>query len=462
MNRILFYVVFTAFALFLLGYWVFAPCDLDVALRVPIPENHILKKAVPSDADVNMGTLIMGSGKPSLDPGSWPQFRGSARDAVANGFPIAAAWPEAGPQVLWTLKIGEGHAGVAILNGCVYLLDYDEEKKEDVIRCLSLENGEEIWRYSYYVKIKRNHGMSRTVPAVTDDFVVTLGPKCHVHCLSSQTGKLVWKKDLVEEYGTRVPEWYAGQCPLIETGRVILAPGGECLMTAVDLATGEAVWETPNGEGWQMTHASVVPIDFEGERQYVWCASGGAVGVSAETGELLWKLPEWRIKIATVPSPLDLGGGKIFFCGGYNAGGMMVQLVASAEGIQPEILFRTDAKEFGSDQQTPIYHDGTIVGVVPGGKLACLSVEGEEVWVEDAYNFGLGPYMIVDNKLLVLDDNEKRPGELCLFEISPSGAEKLAGKQVIQGHDAWAPLAFAGGKLVMRDSTTLFCLDLRE
>jgi outer membrane protein assembly factor BamB len=457
-----FYVAFTAFGCLLLAYWLLAPVDLDVALRVPIPENHILKQADSSGADLNLGTLIAGSGKPSEDPGSWPQFRGTGRDAIANGIPVAPSWPEKGPRILWTLKVGEGHAGAAILNGCVYLLDYDEGKKEDVIRCISFENGEEIWRYSYSVKVKRNHGMSRTVPAVTDDFVVTLGPQCHVYCLNAKTGELVWKKDLVEEYGTRVPEWYAGQCPLIESGQVILAPGGRCLMTAVDLATGEAAWETPNEQGWQMTHASILPIEFDGKRQYVWCASGGAVGVEAETGDLLWELPEWSIKIATVPSPLDLGEGRIFFSGGYNAGGMMVQLRAETGGIQPQILFRTDAKEFGSDQQTPVYHGGAIVGVIPGGKLACLSLEGEQVWVEETYNFGLGPYMMVDEKLLVLDDNEKKPGELCLFEISTSGVEKLAGAAIVQGHDAWAPLAFAGGKLVMRDSTTLYCLDLKE
>ena len=47
------------------------------------------------------------------------------------------------------------------------------------------------------VAVKRNHGMSRTVPAVTDKYVVAIGPKCDVSCLDPATGKPYWLIDLV-------------------------------------------------------------------------------------------------------------------------------------------------------------------------------------------------------------------------------------------------------------------------
>ena len=74
-----------------------------------------------------------------------------------------------------------------------------------------------IWAYRYPNEVKRNHGMSRTVPAVIDKYVVSLGPKCHVLCLDPADGRRRWMLDLVRQYGARVPEWYAGQCPLVET-----------------------------------------------------------------------------------------------------------------------------------------------------------------------------------------------------------------------------------------------------
>ncbi|MCA9450888.1 MAG: hypothetical protein KC931_27440, partial [Candidatus Omnitrophica bacterium] len=76
--------------------------------------------------------------------------------------------------------------------------------------------------------------------------------------------------------------------------------------------------------------------------------------------------------------------------------------------------------------------------------------------------FGLGPYVAINGKLLVLDDNEKKPGELTLFDVSPQGATRIAGWKAIEGHDAWAPMAYSGGKLILRDATTLICLQLAE
>ena len=40
----------------------------------------------------------------------------------------------------------------------------------------SLKDGSEIWRFAYPVPVKRNHGMSRTLPAVTDEYIVSIGP----------------------------------------------------------------------------------------------------------------------------------------------------------------------------------------------------------------------------------------------------------------------------------------------
>ena len=38
--------------------------------------------------------------------------------------------------------------------------------------------------------------------------------------------------------------WYAGQCPLIDGDRVILAPAGKALLIAVQLATGKVIWQS--------------------------------------------------------------------------------------------------------------------------------------------------------------------------------------------------------------------------
>ncbi|MHC4745133.1 MAG: outer membrane protein assembly factor BamB family protein, partial [Planctomycetota bacterium] len=201
------------------------------------------------------GVLTKSDGVPADIPGSWPRFRGADYDAISKeDTRLARTWPENGPEVLWSIKVGEGYASPAIMAGRVYLIDYDEEKKEDAIRCLSLADGKEIWRYSYPVKVKWDHGMSRGVPTVTDKYLVTIGPKCHVTCLDSMTGEFRWMYNLAKEFDTKIPQWYTGQCPVIENDRAIIAPGGETLMMAVDCNSGEITWKTTEPNDWIMTH----------------------------------------------------------------------------------------------------------------------------------------------------------------------------------------------------------------
>ena len=450
---------FAAAAACLLAFllWLSAhPARREVE-RVP------LARAAPSvkkaEAGLNAGTLISGLGKPSAHAGSWPQFRGARRDNIAaTSKGVAPAWPPEGPRVVWRIPVGEGYAGAAIHQGRVYLVDYDHEKKEDAIRCLSLDNGQEIWRYTYSVEVKRNHGMSRTVPAVNDRFVVALGPKCHVHCLEAASGQLVWKKDLVEEHGAAVPPWYAGQCPLIEEDRVILAPGGKPLMMAVDLATGKTIWQTEGCEGLGMTHSSIMPLDFNGRRQYVYCAQSGVVGVSAEDGRLLWTKPDWKISIANIPSPVPIGDGRIFFTGGYNAGSAMVRLKDEGGAWATEEIFRLKPTVFAVEQHTPILCQGRLYGVIPSGELVCLGLDGTPLWSSGPENrFGLGPSILVDGYILILDD---KTGTLHLVKADPTGYNEIARAKLLNGPDPWGPMALAEGRLVLRDSTEMVCVEL--
>ena len=61
-------------------------------------------------------------------------------------------------------------ADAAVDRGRVYLMDYAGADRQRVLRCLSLADGREIWRYAYPLSAKRNHGVTRTVPSVADPF----------------------------------------------------------------------------------------------------------------------------------------------------------------------------------------------------------------------------------------------------------------------------------------------------
>ncbi len=444
-------------------YIWFKPSAKELSERLPISENLPQKSSDGEGSQKLLGELIPLTGLPADLPGAWPRFRGANFDAVSREeVSLAKIWPDEGPKVLWSIDVGEGYAGPAVLAGRVYILDYDRVKQADVIRCLSLTDGRDIWRFSYPVKIKRNHGMSRTVPAVTDKYIVTMGPKCHVTCLDSVTGQFRWMLDLVRDFKATVPPWYAGQCPLIDNDKAIIAAGGPALMIAVDCQTGKILWQSPNPHGWLMTHSSVMPAEFKDKRMYVYCASGGVAGISAEDGSILWEYPGWKIRTANVPSPVIAGEGLIFLSGGYNAGSMMLQLADLDGKIAVQPVFKLKAEVFGSEQQTPIFYDGYIYGIRPDRQLVCLNLNGEVLWTSPSTNRfgprGLGPYTIVNGMIYILDD----AAVLTLVDATPSGYIQRACAKVMDGIEAWAPMAVAADRLILRDMNKMICLDIGE
>ena len=122
-----------------------------------------------------------------------------------------------------------------------------------------------------------------------------------------------------------------------------------------------------------MTHSSVMPMEFDGQRMFVYCANNGVVGVSAKDGSILWETADWKISIATVPSPLILSDGRIFLSGGYNAGSLMLQLRKEGDRLVPRTLFRLGPEVFGATQHTPILWDNYLYGVRADGKFVCLN-----------------------------------------------------------------------------------------
>jgi len=455
-------------ALAVLGLAWWSEVEPYQSLLMRLPGREHATRPVQRAPAVNIeGQFSAFEGSPADVAGSWPCFRGPDFDNVCrDSVPLLEEWGAEGPEVLWAVDLGDGYAGPAVHNGRVYVLDYDEQERADALRCFSLADGREIWRRWYGVTVKRNHGMSRTVPAVTDKYVVTMGPKCHVMCADAATGDFLWGIDCVREYGTTVPLWYAGQCPLIDGETAVIAPGGDALLIGVDCASGEVAWRTPNPDGWRMSHSSVMPMQSGEKRLFVYCAIGGIVAVRAdgpEKGSVTWKTTAWNHAVVA-PSPVFLPDNVLFVTAGYGVGSRMFRVVETEDGMRVEELYSMTREQFACEQQTPVYYKGHLFSVLPkdGGALrsqfVCMAPDGTVKWNSGkSERFGLGPFMAADDKLFIMDDG----GTLTMIRADTSAFVKLAQARVLAGRDSWGPMALVEGRLLCRDSKRMICLDLR-
>jgi outer membrane protein assembly factor BamB len=428
-----------------------------------VTESFIYKVGRTWSGHLVRQTLALGLGllmatSPSLAD-NWPQFRGPNRDAISKETGLLRSWPEGGPKVLWTTEMCEGYSAPAVYNGRVYVNDYDRSKNEWLVRCLSLDAGQEHWRFQERRRIRPNHGITRTVPAVDGKYVFSLDPKCVLHCLDAQTGEQLWRRSLVKDYEATIPAWYAGQCPLIEPDRVIVATGGRAVLVALKKDTGEPIWETPNPQQWTMSHVSVMPAEIGGVSQYLYAMLDGAVGVSAEDGKLLWHFP-WKFNIAVPVSPVSLGDGRVFLTSCYEAETVMIRVEREGDTFKTEQLFSLSPNDWNSETHTPIFVQDHLfaIGKKRRGLFTCLDVKGAQVWTSrDKASFGLGSYLLADGMFYVL---EGKTGVLRLLEANTEEYRELASAQVLTGPDVWAPLALSDGKLLVRDMAKLVCLQV--
>ena len=403
--------------------------------------------------------------------GQWNCFRGSKHDNIAHAG--EGLKPKEGElPIVWSVETGEGHAAAAIANGRVFVLDYNEQLSSDALRCFNLETGKELWRRWYRVPMKRNHGFSRTIPVVAGNRVVTVGPEGHVMCCDTESGDLLWTLDMKKRYESEIPFWYTGQCPCVIDDEVVLAPAGkDTLMIGVDIEKGEVRWGTPNTIGLKMSHSSVIPMTQNGVKTLTYMGVGGLCGISAEAsdrGKLLWSVSKWQPSVVA-PSPLQLSSSQIFLVAGYGAGGALVQVDRSGNTWKAEVKDQYKAdKGLSSEQQTPILLGDKILTILPkdGGamreRLALYNAADlhRPIWTSASdERFGLGPYVVVDKRLYILREN----GDLYVYEVGDKSMT-LRHKQTIieDGVDAWGPMAFADGYLVMRDAKHVVCVKVME
>lgn len=453
----------------ILGWHFYSPHE-DLAVQEPGADNRPEASARKAD-DVLIGEYFMNYKEEPLNSpltGKWSEFRGEQLNNIIKTIDAIKTDADEYP-VLWSVETGEGHAAPVIYNGKVYFLDYNEQMSSDALRCFSLETGEELWRRWYRVPIKRNHGFSRTVPAIGEDYIITIGPEGHVMCCDPVNGELKWTFDMQKEFKTEVPFWYTGQCPRVDNGMLVLAPAGEeVLLAGLDCQTGEISWTTPNTLNFKMSHSSVMPMTIEGKKTYVYIGVGGVCGVSAEEndkGTLLWNTTQWQPSVVA-PSPVQITSNQLFVVAGYGTGGALLRINRSGNQWTATITEQHKPSEgLSSEQQTPLFYKSMLISVMPKdggghrGKLVCYLPGNlrSPVWTSAAdERFGLGPYLIINDHLFVFKDD----GELYVYEIESQSMKLLKKQRIMDGADAWGPMAYADGMLIIRDAHMLKCLKI--
>ena len=73
----------------------------------------------------------------------WPQWRGPTHDGLSR----ETEWRSEGTKA-WSKQVGLGYSAVTVVGEHMFTAGFDAEAKEDVIWCLNVDSGEEVWSIS--------------------------------------------------------------------------------------------------------------------------------------------------------------------------------------------------------------------------------------------------------------------------------------------------------------------------
>ena len=375
----------------------------------------------------------------------WPRFRGVDGDGIAADTGINKDWGSREPRTLWQETLGDrGFAGPSVAAGKVFIIDHSSDR--DIVRALSLDGGKEVWRFEYQDTASENYGFARSTPTYDDGKLYTLSRLGKLHCLDAESGQQVWVRDLVAEFGGQRPQWDYAASPLVDGKALIVCPGGETGVAALDKTSGATLWT--GGIGGPPGYATPVPATLAGKRQYVIFAGTVLYAVATDSGQTLWQTP-WKTEYDVNAATPIIMEDFVFVTSGYNVGCGLFRIQArgaSAAWKTPEIQ---------SHFNTPVYVDGFLYGIGDPGNLVCVNPQdGSATWKQQG--FEKGGVCCVDGVILAVDG---KGGDVVMAAAEPQAYRELGRINPLGGQSWTAPIV-ADGKLILRNTKAVAAIDL--
>src|SRR5216110_1366725 len=165
----------------------------------------------------------------------WPQWRGSGRDGVWHERGIRKTFPAEGLPVRWRAPVGYGFSSPVVAKGRVFVTDalLDRPKVRGRVLCFEETTGKLLWtltrepNYPPWAFVSGQEPSPNGTPVVQDGKVYATGPQAHsLYCLEAASGKLVWERDLAQDYQIEDTATISAS-PLVDRDRVILQVGGK-------------------------------------------------------------------------------------------------------------------------------------------------------------------------------------------------------------------------------------------
>jgi len=443
-------------------------------------------------------TRTVASGRPALRPptsstGSWPSFRGTHANGVADGQRLPDRWNgSTGEHVLWRTPIpGLAHSSPVVWGDTIVVtsaisslksatfkpgLYGDGDASDDrsvhrwMVYAIDKRTGRIRWERVAHAGTPRNKRHIKSTyasatPATDGRIVVAWFGSEGVYAFD-MNGAPLWTVDLgrvdIGAYDDPSYEWGPASSPIIWEGLVILQcdTQADSFLLALNAETGQIVWKTSRDELPSWGSPTVV-VTADGA-QVVTNASNFIRGYDARTGRELWRLGG-SSKI-TAPTPI-LANDLIIVASGRAPERPIFAVRPGARGdvTLPQGRTSSDAVAWsytarGSYMPTPLAYNGLLYVLANNGVLDAYEVKtGREVYRQRLSRIGSGfsaSPIAADGKIYLSNED----GDMLV--VRAGGTFELIATNSI-GELLMATPALSDGVMYVRGVSNLFAVGSR-
>jgi outer membrane protein assembly factor BamB len=398
----------------------------------------------------------------ALSSADWPQWGGPRRDFTSGATGLATSWPPEGPRRLWSRPLGEGHSAISLLDDRLYTLYRPllagGHADEEVVAAIDAKSGATAWEHRFSSPFAgANFGPyvgPHSTPLVTADRVYAGGSRKQLFALDRRTGKVIWSRNLIREYGAPEGDRGYAASPLLWNDLLIVSVGGrQQALAAFNAANGALVWRAGN---FQSSPSSPILIEMGGQPQVVYLAGDAVAGFDPATGRVLWSHPHSTSAALNISTPLWSAADRLLFISaGYGTGSRVIELAGGAAAVTERWFNNRIRIHFGNAVRQGRLIIGSSGDFGPMFLSAVDLHTGNVVWQDRS--FARAQLVAADSKLLILDED----GHLGLAVASASGLQVLAKARILESI-AWTPPTLADTRMFVRDRKTIAAYDLAK
>jgi len=397
-----------------------------------------------------LAVVVFVAGAAPVRAADFPQWRGPGRDGLLTLAP-RSSWPQT-LALGWKVRVGIGHSSPVVAGGRVFV--FSREGDDEVLRCLDLATGKPVWRQAYPAPYTMNpaalgHGKGpKSTPVVADGRVCTLGIGGTLSCFEAASGRPLWRKEFAGRFKETSPLYGTAMSPVADGSRLLAHVGGhgDGALVAFDVATGEVRW-TWKGDG--PGYASPVVADVGGVRQVVTVSQEHVAGVSADTGELLWKIA--LSTDYTQNSVTPVLGGDLLIYGGLDRPTRAVRLAKKGAYWTPAEAWEN--AEVATYLSSPVLADGKLYGFSHRrkGQFFCLdAATGRTLWLSEGRQGENAALLAGGGALFLLTTD----GEMIVAARDPAAFRPLVRWKVAESA-TWAHPVVGDGVVLVKDVDSL-------